>query len=323
MIPVDTYSGQPVAVMGLGRSGIAAALALGAGDAHVWGWDDGEDARDAARQSGVPLVDLYQGNLSEAAALILSPGIPHLHPEPHPLALKARDAGCEIICDIELLARTNRDAAYICITGTNGKSTTTALVGHIMTGAGRRVEMGGNLGVPALDLEVLGAGDSYLLELSSYQLELSPGLQCDIAVLLNITPDHLDRHGGWEGYVAAKKCIFDGCGTSASAIIGIDGEACREIQESLSAQNKFRVIPISANGHAPGGVYVLDGHLIDDMDNGQVRVLDLSGIGTLPGTHNWENACAAYAAARSAGLEPDEISRGLKTYPGLAHRQEL
>ena len=113
MIPVDTYSGQPVAVMGLGRSGIAAALALGAGDAHVWGWDDGEDARDAARQSGVPLVDLYQGNLSEAAALILSPGIPHLHPEPHPLALKARDAGCEIICDIELLARTNRDAAYL------------------------------------------------------------------------------------------------------------------------------------------------------------------------------------------------------------------
>ncbi len=323
MIPVTSYSGKPVAVMGLGRSGIAAARALGAGQARVWGWDDGQEAREKAGAAGIPLVDLYQRDLSEVSTLVLSPGIAHRYPAPHPIVQGAREGGCEIICDIELMARTVQDATYLCITGTNGKSTTTALLGHILKMAGRRVEVGGNFGVPALDLAPLGAGEIYLLELSSYQLELSPGLSCDIAVLLNITPDHLDRHGGWNGYVAAKKRIFDGCGPQASAVIGIDGESCREIERDLASRNGPRVIPISATQEIAGGVYVKDGHLIDDLDNGQETILDLAAIGTLPGRHNWENAAAAYAAARAAGLRAGEIAPGLSSYAGLPHRQEL
>ncbi len=323
MIPVRSYAGKPVAVMGLGRSGLAAARALEAGEAQVWGWDDGEEAREKARLEGVPLVDLYRRDLAGVSTLVLSPGIAHRYPEPHPIATKARRGGLEIICDIDLMARAAPDATYICITGTNGKSTTTALLGHILKGAGRRVEMGGNFGIPALDLAPLGAGQSYLLELSSYQLELAPALRSDIAVLLNITPDHLDRHGGWDGYVAAKRRIFDRLGPRASAVIGIDGEACREIHRDLTARNGPREIPVSAKREIAGGVYVLDGRLIDDMDNRRAPILDLSRVATLPGGHNWENAAAAYAAARAFGLGADAIATGLASYPGLAHRQEL
>src|SRR5713101_841961 len=173
MIEVSSFSGIPVGVLGLGKSGFVAAQALARGGAEVMAWDDDLKKRDAAAEAGVTIVDLRSADLAAMPSLVLSPGIPHTYPAPHPVVARARDAGAEIIGDIELLARTQRDAAYVGITGTNGKSTTTALIGHILALAGRKVAVGGNLGTPALTLEPLGSGALYVLEMSSYQLELT------------------------------------------------------------------------------------------------------------------------------------------------------
>src|SRR6185312_7501142 len=168
-------------------------------------------------------------------AVIWSPGVPHTFPKPHALALNARTQRTPVICDVDLLLEHQSDASVIAITGTNGKSTTTALIAHLLGHAGRKVAVGGNLGTPALDLEPLGADGTYVLELSSYQLELVPHLACEIAVLLNITPDHLDRHGGMDGYIAAKKRIFANQRGPRVAVIGIDDPICAQICEGLRA----------------------------------------------------------------------------------------
>jgi len=213
-------------------------------------------------------------------------------------------------------------ARYAGITGTNGKSTTTALVGHILKAAGIRVAIGGNLGIAALLLEALGADGVYVLEMSSYQLELTKSLAFDVAVLLNITPDHLDRHGGMDGYVAAKERIFAGQNARRAAIIGVDDAICRGIAAKLAAAG-HKVIPISAETAALGGVYIADGQLVDDIDRAQRRVLDLAQAERLPGRHNWQNAAAAFAAARALGVDAHDAVQGIKSFPGLAHRQEL
>ncbi|HZB93210.1 MAG TPA: UDP-N-acetylmuramoyl-L-alanine--D-glutamate ligase, partial [Stellaceae bacterium] len=261
--------------------------------------------------------------LDGAAALVLSPGIPHRFPAPHPVAAEARAAGAEIIGDIELLARARPEATYVAVTGTNGKSTTTALIGHILKAAGRTVETGGNLGTPALALAPLGPGGIYVLELSSYQLELTESLASRVAVLLNITPDHLDRHDGMEGYIAAKRRVFGVRRPAENAVIGIDDAPSRAIAEALAAAGVPRIIPISAETRAPGGVFVEGGRLIDDLDRAARPVLDLASLARLPGRHNWQNAAAAYAAARCLGLEASAIAAALRSFPGLAHRQEL
>ena len=332
MIQVSAFSGKQVAVMGLGRSGLSAVQALTAGGAEVWAWDDTEDMREQADQAGVKLTDLYHCDWSRPEALVLSPGIPDQFPTPHPIADLAHKAGCEIICDVDLLGRAIKSASFVGITGTNGKSTTTALIGHILNAAEHDVEIGGNYGIPALDMRELGEDGTYVLELSSYQLERIPTIQLDVAILLNITPDHLDRHGGMDGYVAAKRRIFDHTKESSHAIIGMEDSHCRGLCLELMVDRGGKgIIPISASGRVAGGVYVEEGYLIDDMDygqakthvEGQVRVLDLSEIGTLPGHHNWQNATAAYAAARLAGIDRDVIADALRTYPGLPHRQEL
>lgn len=322
-LPV-TDDHRPVAVLGLGGSGLAAARALAQSGAEVWAWDDDAGRRAAAEAAGIALTDLSRCDWSQPESLVLSPGIPHTHPAPHPVARLAREAGCPILGDIELLARAQAKATYIGITGTNGKSTTTALIGHVMRTAGRRVEVGGNLGTPALALEPLGVGETYVLECSSYQLELMPSAVFDVAVLLNISPDHLDRHGGMPGYVAAKKRIFARQIAPKTAVIGIDDVHCQEIHAGLAARGEQIVVPISARGAVPGGVYVDNGLLIDDSGGRAQTVLDLRvAAPTLPGEHNWQNAAAACAACRAAGLEVSEIAAGLKTFPGLAHRQEL
>ncbi len=323
MIEVTAFRDEQVAVLGLARSGLAAAASLQKGGARVLGWDDAAGKRAAAAAAGVPIVDLAGRDFGAIKALILSPGIPHRFPKPHPLAARARAAGSEIIGDIELLARSCRDARYVGITGTNGKSTTTALLGHVLRQAGRRVAVGGNLGTPALALEPLGADGIYVLELSSYQLELTESLALEVAVLLNITPDHLDRHGGMAGYIAAKRRIFGSRHQARAAVIGIDDAPSRELAAALAAEGGSRVIPISAEARALGGVYVDAGALIDDMEGGATRVLDLAGLPRLPGRHNWQNAAAAYAASRRFGLAPGEIAASLRSFPGLAHRQEL
>ncbi len=322
MIDVTCFRNDSVAVLGLARSGLAAAEALKRGGARVMAWDDAPAKRDAAAARGIPITDLGTADLAGVKALVLSPGIPATFPTPHKIAKRARDAGIEIIGDIELLALSCRAARYAGITGTNGKSTTTALLGHILKAAGVRVAVGGNLGIPALLLEALGSDGVYVLEMSSFQLELTKSLTFDVAVLLNVTPDHLDRHGGMEGYIAAKERIFVGQGARQAAVIGVDDAICRGIAAKLSLAG-HRVIPISAETPAPRGVYVSEGRLIDDLDGAQRPVLALADATRLPGRHNWQNAAAAFAAARALGVSASDAAHGIKSFPGLAHRQEL
>ncbi len=323
MIDLSFFSGIPVAVLGLGRSGLSAARALHASGAEVWAWDDNEDQRAAARAKDIPLVDLNTCNWREPTTLVISPGIPHTHPAPHPIAALARKHNVEIIGDIELLARAQRNAQFIGITGTNGKSTTTSLIGHIFELAGREVAVGGNLGMPALELESLDTGGAYVLEMSSYQLEITFSITFDVAVLLNVSPDHLDRHGGLEGYIAAKRQIFHRQTRPRTAVVGVDDDVCRRIFDDLRAADEQAVVPVSGHGRCDGGVFVVDGVLHDDTDGQALAVTDLREIATLPGAHNWQNAAAAYAACKAAGIEPPVIAACLRSFPGLAHRQEL
>jgi UDP-N-acetylmuramoylalanine--D-glutamate ligase len=199
MIQLSHFQDKTIAVLGLGKSGSAAALALKAGGAEVWAWDDHAETRATAAAKGIPLVDLYGCDWQAPECLVLSPGISHDKPAPHPLTVLARRAGCEIIGDMELLGRAGLKAHVLGITGTNGKSTTTALIGHILAQAGHRVQVGGNIGTPVLALESLDEAGFYVLEMSSYQLETTASLRSEVAVLLNISPDHLERHGDIEG----------------------------------------------------------------------------------------------------------------------------
>ncbi len=323
MIDLGFFGGLPVAVFGLGKSGFSAARALHAAGADVWAWDDNEDKRAAARAKEIPLVDLYRCNWQEPTSLILSPGIPHTHPAPHPVVALAREHGAEIVGDIELLARAQRNAQYLGVTGTNGKSTATALIGHIFRLSGRLVAVGGNLGTPALDLEPLDSGGTYVLEMSSYQLELTLSITFDVAVLLNISPDHLERHGGLEGYIKAKRQIFHRQTRPRTAVIGVDDDICRGIYDELRAADEQNLIPVSGRARAEGGVYVLDGILYDETEGAVTPVMDLREVLSLPGAHNWQNAAAAYTACKASAIKPPVIAACLRSFPGLPHRQEL
>ena len=324
MIEVFPFAGLPVAVFGLGRSGLSAARGLAAGEAEVWAWDDDDDVRAEAEKADVPLVNLYECDWKKLSTLVLSPGVRLNFPEPHPVVSLARAADCEVISDVELLARSQRDASYIGITGTNGKSTTTTLIGHIMQVSGKEAEIGGNLGIPALDLFPLGAEETYILEMSSYQLELTSSITFDVAVLLNISPDHLDRHGGLDRYIGVKKTIFNRQTPPRTAVVGVDDDHSRAVFEGLKAAGEQVVIPVSGDTPTPGGVYVSDGVLYDATEKGDpVPVTGVSAIATLPGVHNHQNAAAAYAATKVVGVPPRTIMACLQSYPGLAHRQEL
>ena len=322
MIAVETFRGETVAVMGLARSGLAAAEALLAGGARVLAWDDAPGRRDTAQRHGIPLADLGETSFAPIRALILSPGIPLTHPKPNSVAAAARAAGTPIIGDIELLARAVPEARFVGITGTNGKSTTTALIAHILGAVGRSVAVGGNLGTAALSLDRLGADGTYVLELSSYQLDLIDRAAFDVAVWLNLTPDHLDRHGGMDGYIAAKRRIFKNARGTAAAIVGIDDSPSRDIADALAHENAWRVTRISVISESMGGVVVKHGRIIDETGRSAEKVIDLNEMPLLPGRHNWQNAAAAYAATRALGLARADIVAGIASFPGLAHRQE-
>lgn len=322
MIDVFPFSGFPVGVLGLGRSGLATALALQESNAEVYAWDDDPKARSVAQNEGIHLVDLYSCDWSQLTSLIVSPGVPIDYPVIHPLVAKAREVNCEVIGDIELLVRTQRWCGFIGITGTNGKSTTTALLGHIMQLAGREAEVGGNLGIPVLSLDPLGAEGTYILEMSSYQLELTPSATFDVALLLNISSDHLERHGGIEGYVQAKRRIFQRQTKPRTAILGVDDQICEEIYSHLRAADEQIVIPISGSKPIKNGVYAVDGILYDCIDGIEKPVCNLYENPSLLGSHNGQNAAAAFAAAKTAGVAPHAIMACLKSYPGLVHRQE-
>ena len=322
MIDVFPFSGIPVAVLGLGKSGLIAARALKASGADVRAWDDSEVTRKAAAAEGIPIVDLRSADWNEVTSLVISPGIPHTYPTPHPVAAKAKAAQVEIISDIELLARTQREASFVGVTGTNGKSTTTALLGHIFTQAGRRTAVGGNIGTAALSLPALDRNGIYVLEMSSYQLEITFSITFDVAILLNVSADHLDRHGGMDGYIAAKRQIFHRQTAPRTAVIGVDDEYSRAIWQDLVRVGDQIVVPISSAGKPVDGVYAADGHLYDATSGKAQQIVALDTLPTLPGAHNWQNAAAAYAAARAAGVDAGTIAGALKTYPGLPHRQE-
>ncbi|MBT8003441.1 MAG: UDP-N-acetylmuramoyl-L-alanine--D-glutamate ligase, partial [Rhodospirillales bacterium] len=295
MIHIPGYAEKSIVVLGLGLSGLAAARAMMESDADVWAWDDNANARAEAEAVGIPVRDPASANWRKMSALIMSPGIPHTYPSPHPIADRAKAAGCPIIGDMELLMGSQPDAAYVGITGTNGKSTTTSLIAHVLQVAGRTIQVGGNLGTPVLELLPMGDGGIYVLEMSSYQLDLTPSISCDFSVLLNISPDHLGRHGGMDGYVEAKKSMFRNQTADSTMIIGIDDDHSREIFETLRADRRGRAIPISGTRAVEKGVFAMDGVLFDSLDGDPRPVLDLSDAPALPGTHNAQNAAAAYA----------------------------
>ncbi len=323
MIDVSAYRDRPIGVMGLGRSGLATARALAASGALVRAWDDGAAARDAAAAEGIPVVDLAAGGLDGLDTLVLSPGIPHSFPQPHPVAAAAQAAGCRIVCDVELLGQSQPEAQFFGITGTNGKSTTTALVGHILARAGRSIAVGGNLGPPVLDMPPLGSDGTYVLEMSSYQLERTFSIAFDVAVLLNISADHLDRHGGWHGYVAAKRRIFDGQGAGDTAIVGVDDDEGLAVCGLLRSAGSVQVVPVSGDSVLSAGVHAANGILTDARDAEPTTICKLNGHRTLPGIHNRQNAAAATAVALSAGIDRAVIADAIADFPGLPHRQEL
>lgn len=317
---VRTLEGKPVAVLGLGVSGLSVAKALMAGGGRVAAWDDEEDKRAAAQKAGIETIDFVEGGIEGYASLVMAPGIPLYFPKPHPAVEKAREAGVEIIGDLEIFHRCGHGFKTVGITGTNGKSTTTALVAHVLKSAGRNAAMGGNIGLPVLDLPLSGADGIAVLEMSSYQIDLCPNFAPDIAVLMNITPDHIERHGSMESYVAAKERIFQGSGV---AICAIDDPHTIGIYDKIVKAGTRTVIPVSVKKEMAGGVYVRDGNLFDAIHGDAVDVGSLTGISTLPGVHNHQNICAAFAVCRTLGLAVDEILTHVKTYPGLSHRQFL
>ena len=328
MIPVSCFEGRTVAVFGLGRTGLAAARALIAGGARVAAWDESASVRDVAVAEGLELVDLATADWSGFAALMLSPGVPLTHPTPHWTVDKAAAAGVEIVGDIELFARAvamapeHKRPRVVAITGTNGKSTTTALLGHVLEAAGRDVRVGGNIGVGVLGLPEMHGGAVYVLELSSYQLDLTSSLKPDVAILLNISPDHLERHGSMDGYLAAKRRVLLNQGKGDTAIIGVDDAFGQQICTEITAANRRTIWPISARKAIGRGVYALQGRLYDATEGRVTEVADLSGAKSLPGRHNWQNAAAAYAAARALGVTERDAAEGLTSFPGLVHRME-
>jgi len=309
------FAGKRFAVVGLGRNGLPAARTLVQMGAQVSVWDDNEPARAAATG-----LDVREPDLAAIDALILSPGIPHHLPKPHPIAAAAIAAGVPIWSDAELLFQAVRasgsTARFTGITGTNGKSTTTALLAHILDVAGFPAAAGGNLGTTSLALPPLPGNGVYVLEMSSYMLERLATLRFNAAVMLNLSPDHLDRHGGMAGYGAAKRHVFDRQQHGDLAVIGIDDADSRAMAETLRA-TPARLVTISEAGAAdvaPHGTNLM---------LGTEAIADLATARALPGAHNAQNAAAAAAMALHLGASREAIAEGIRTYPGLPHRQEL
>jgi UDP-N-acetylmuramoylalanine--D-glutamate ligase len=313
--PSNVFAGRRYAVVGLGRAGIAALRALTAMGAMVSGWDDAGFARDAAEREGFLIADPAP-DIADLDALILSPGIPHALPVPHRIAAAARLAGKPILTDVELLyqaVRGARSAArFVGITGTNGKSTTTALLAHILTHAGVPNAAGANLGPAALSLPLLPDSGVYVLEMSSYMLERLAQTRFDAAVMLNLSADHLDRHGDMDGYAAAKRQIFARQLPGDLAVIGIDDAPSRDMLAGLPGASTI-------SGAAPADLWC-DAGVLHDTDG---AILDMARAHALPGPHNAQNAAAACRVALALGVDRDAIADAIISFPGLAHRQEL
>ena len=317
------FKNKTVAVFGLGKSGLSTAKCLLEGGARVVAWDDNDARRAEVQKLGAEITLFTEGVFEDVAALVLSPGVPLTHPEPHPVVELAKAANVPIIGDVEIFLKERSGGKLIGITGTNGKSTTTALIHHMLEYADRKVAVGGNIGTPVMDLPDLGADGIYVLELSSYQLDLTPNWQADVAVLLNITPDHLDRHGDMAGYAAVKKKIFQNQQMGSFAVLNADDALCEQIAGDIDQDAGAAQVLISTTRRLPNGVSVLDGVLEDASSDNHIWQIDISDVETLRGQHNWQNAAAAVAVCRAVGLSDHEIASGLKSFEGLPHRMEF
>ena len=325
MIEALSFAGKTVAVFGMGMSGLASGRSLLAGGALVLAWDDGEKGREAAKAAGLPLSDLKTIDWGAVDALVLTPGVPLTHPDPHWTVKLAHAHGVEIIGDTEIFMRERRRAGtaspVIAITGTNGKSTTTALTHHLLETVGLDAVRGGNIGAAVLDLPPFKDGRHYVLELSSYQIDLTPSLDPDAGILLNVTPDHLDRHGTLENYASVKEKIFAHPAEAGTAVIGADDAFCNAIAARAAARG-LKIAQISAGHPVCTGIYAEGSELFEMADGIVTNRAQLAGIGSLRGAHNAQNASAALAASRSLGLPWDKLAQALRTFPGLAHRME-
>jgi UDP-N-acetylmuramoylalanine--D-glutamate ligase len=298
VITSSTWRGKRYAVLGLARSGLATVDALVASGADVVAWDSNEAAR--AKAAGAKLADPVEIDLTDFAGIAVSPGVPL---NTHPIALKAATAHVPVIGDIELFAEARAEMPahrVVGITGTNGKSTTTALIHHILETAGIPARLGGNIGLPILGQDPLPEGGVYVLELSSYQIDLTHSLDCDVAVLLNITPDHLDRYDGFEAYAASKARLFAMQTPGHAAVIGIGDAPSAAIARQVAISGRSEDLTKIAPGVC----------------------MDQSRWPALQGPHNAQNALAAIAACEALGIAQAAIDKGLESFPGLPHRME-
>jgi UDP-N-acetylmuramoylalanine--D-glutamate ligase len=325
MIPVTSFAGKTVAVFGLGGSGLASCHALKAGGAEVIAGDDNADNVAKAAQAGFVTADLRSVSWENFVALILTPGAPLTHPAPHWSVLLAREAGVEVIGDIELFCRERRryapDAPFVAITGTNGKSTTTALIAHLMKVAGYDTQMGGNIGTAILSLEPPRMGRVHVIEMSSYQIDLTPSLDPTVGILINISEDHIDRHGTLDRYAAVKERLVAGVQEQGTSIVGVDDIYCRNIADRLDRAGK-RVVRISVRNPLADGIYVERETILRAAGGAGSEIARIGGIGSLRGLHNAQNAACASACAEALGVSGEVLQNGLRSFPGLAHRME-
>ncbi len=325
MIPVTAFAGQKVAVFGLGGSGLTSASALLAGGADVVAYDDDGQSVAKANSAGIPTADLRRLDWSKLAALVLTPGVPLTHPAPHWSVQLAQNAAVSVIGDIELFCRARRATApgapFVAITGTNGKSTTTALVAHLVGSAGMDAQMGGNIGTAILSLAPPRVGRVHVIECSSYQIDLAPTLDPSVGILINLSEDHLDRHGTMQHYAAVKERLIAGVPKDGAAIVGVDDAWCRAIAERRKQAGKS-VTRISVRQVLTDGIYVENARIMQAAGGMASAIAEIGGIGSLRGLHNAQNAACAAAAALGLGLKPPAIQAGLRSFPGLAHRME-
>lgn len=332
MIRLPKYNNKSVGVFGLGAAGKAAIEALVQSGAHVYAWDDSETTRNKLRidvptgKSGQLTIEHNaKWPWAELACVVLSPGVPLTHPKPHPVVDMARRERVKIMGEVDLLYEACPLAHYVGITGTNGKSTTTALITHILCENGLQAQAGANLGVPALALNDLGEKGIYVLEMSSYQLDLVQKVVFNASILMNITPDHLDRHGGMEGYIKAKRRIFERQQDKHASFVGLDDGYCRDIYIDLVREHRANIVPFTVTQHQPmnRGIEVDDNGVLHDKYSNKEYTYNLMDIERLKGRHNWQNIAAAYGVARYFNLAPDAIMQAVHSFPGLPHRMEL
>jgi UDP-N-acetylmuramoylalanine--D-glutamate ligase len=325
MIPVTTFAAKKVALFGLGASGLASASALLAGGADVVAFDDTEASVEKAHAAGIPIEDLRHIDWSRIAALVLAPGVPLTHPAPHWVVGLARNAAVEVIGDIELFCRERRklapDAPFVAITGTNGKSTTTALTAHLFAAAQYDAQLGGNIGTAILSLDPPAPGRVHVIECSSFQIDLAPSLDPSVGILLNVTEDHLERHGTLKDYAAIKERLVAGVQRGGTAIVGVDDNWCAAIADRIERAGK-KIVRVSVRRPLPDGLYVEGDRVMQAAGATARAVVHIGGIGSLRGLHNAQNAACATGAALALGLSAQAIQQGLVSFPGLAHRME-